>query len=538
MSGWPVSMTKCRGQGGGRLLAASLAFLFAWTSVATTRVAGAEEGETFVDTKRGIAAQRDAADAAAKRVVAGDAALDEILAFLHDPSAQVRDRVVSTLIEKGTSEQLDALLRGLGHREPLVIEGLAEVFAVRGHAAATGPLLIALGQRRPVATTAILLDALGALRSPDSWKPVLSFFKKQKKQAALQAAALRSLARIDPGQARALVDESLGSKFAEVRLAAMDALRGSDLEAWLGRAPGWIADDVFDDDPQGPRIWFAVIEELRTLEDRVKHADALRSIVGAFLERGDAVKGRARADLFSLLEGLTGESIAADLELWREWWKAHGAQWTPSAVGATPERTNTAVAKFHGLPIDSFRVVFLQDLSGGMTRDAQGKYDGAGPSRLDQAKRELAKTLERLDDQCIVRLVYFASFFETFGFDRKAVPLGKSRRSLIAASAERQVPKKPHYNRGNLYDSLVWTIQQPYVDTIYILTEGAPTEGKFLDYDRFLAHLEREWRPYRTRIHVISFGELRGRNKNFLEKMAKLTGGEVREVDPFAEAGD
>ncbi len=491
-------------------------------------------GPAYVDTKRGIAKQRAAADAAADVVRSGEVA--RVIELLADDSALVRDRVVRDVIANWDETQVAALSAALRSSSPLAIEGVAEILGKRSVGSSAKALSRLLSKRPLGAAHSTIVNSLGALGHGDAWKPLASFFKKKKKDGYLRATALRSLVAIDEERAETMLTAALSDTLPEVRAAAIDILATRDRAPWLLQVPAWVSDSEFDTHPSGPIPLFTTLDLLRSFSGRADHRDALVIVIDALLARVESATGRARSDLFRTLRSVTGQRIADDPDLWKSYWATQRESWKPAddAAAAPGDKVGgTAVVKIHGIPVDSTRVLFLQDLSGGMSRNADNEYDGAGPTRLDFAKRELKTVLGQLDNGCYAHLVSFASFFGSSESARQK--LKKSRRSLLAFADGLEVPKKAHHNRGNLYDSLVWCLGRSHVDTIYLLTEGAPTEGKYLDFDRFLEHFEREWRDRRVRVHVVYLGSPKGRNRSFMEKIARMTGGDFHTVNVFGE---
>lgn len=507
--------------------------------------AGSVMAETpiYRDKTRGVRKQREAADAAAKTAREGKERAAEVLELLADPSAWVRDRVVSEVVRGWPAEDIPALAAGLRDRRPLVVEGVAEIFAKKPGDKMGAALLSALGRGTREETAEVLLWAIGKAGSVDQVEKLERYFGKQKKSARLRIAVLHAISALSKERGQALAKKTLDDKLLPVRSSAM--LLAAP-EAALEGVAGFL-----EDPPKKKQVGAGLLLQRAARWVREfpaehsaelgTHRDALARIIEQAIDRLDDLEGRTKSDWIRALSQLTGQrSMGADSVRWKAWWKQKGDEWQPAAPSSgsnpkgeggngKPKKPQTSVIQFHGLEVDSERLVFLHDLSGGMSRNLDGNYgDQSGKTRLDYAKAELERVLRVVPKDSWLNVVFFASEFISF----KAQPqlVKKARRKILSFVAEQQIPGTPHSNRGNLYDSLVFVTRQPHVDTIFLFTEGAPTEGKYIDYDRFLEHYERVLRTHPVRVHVLSLGKPNGRNRSFLEKLAKLTDGRYREV--------
>lgn len=486
----------------------------------------------FVDEKRSFQRQKDAADDAAKIVAKGGAAAAQIPALLADASAQVRDRVVREIVEGWSDEDLASLAKGLQSKVSLVREGVAEIYGKRRFGPGAAALMLSLGRRGGEDATVVCLWALGEIDAAAAWKPVQSLFKKEKRSYRTKAAALATLAQLDAAKARPLIDDALDDKLPGVRIEALLRLAAIDPAAAIEGSTKLLGVKATKRNPWAPRLHFAAMDVLRGIENRAEHADGLRSAVDALIATLEDATGRGKVDLGATLADICHKrDLPAEAYAWESWWKANRDTWQPEAPagGLEGRKPKTAVVEYYGVPVSSLRVTFLQDTSGGMGRNRQGEFDGEGPTRLDTAKEELARVLTKLDASAWVNLIAFASYYESCS--PEPLPVKRGRKKLLGFNAALEIPKKPGHNRGNLYDTLVHAADNPHVDTIYLLTEGAPTEGKYLNYERFLEHFVHIHRHTRVRVHTLLMGRSAKRNRDFLTQLAEMTGGTFHEVE-------
>ena len=69
--------------------------------------------------------------------------------------------------------------------------------------------------------------------------------------------------------------------------------------------------------------------------------------------------------------------------------------------------------------------------------------------------------------------------------------------------ARRQTPR----GSTNLYGGLMQAFEDPAVDTIYLLSDGAPSAGEVIDPDQIRRHVLRANALRKIQIHCISVGQ-------------------------------
>lgn len=512
-------------------------------------VGHAAEGP-FVDVRRSIEKQREAADAAAKTVAKGTAAVAEVLALLADPSGLVRDRVVEEVLRRWSDEDLLALAAGLAAREPLTQEGVAEVLGRRMLGTALPALVQALGRQRDEGARVVCLWAIGQVAGAGgggseavpaaALKAVEAVLEKEKQAFRVRGEALATLVKLDPDGVSARLRLALAERMLPLRVVALDLLAarlpGEALPA--ARAQLALPDDAGADGWPG-RVRLAALDLLVALALDPAERGEWVALIEQLIPRIDVTTGRERDATLRVLRRVAGPD-AADLPAqsfaWDSWWRAQRESWQPGGGGQAPARSGaglTGVVRYHGEVVDARAVTFLIDLSGGMERPlVEG---GEGPSRLELARTELTRVLRELDGKTLVNVIAFGSYPERY--QEAPVVLEAARARLLDWVARRELSRKPGHNRGNIYDTLVQAITQPGADTVFLLTEGGPTEGKYQDNGRFLAHLERWNRYHRVRIHTQLVGRTGGRARDLLRQLAERSGGTYRDLTEAQGSG-
>lgn len=391
----------------------------------------------------------------------------------------------------------------------------ARVMAVRAmaklkHAKVVEELEKALADKSDAVRTA----AVESLASRKEAGPIERIFKLAKGGAELSnLVAIDAIARMvgtDAAlRARAveLLLELAKSKDAVVRIAAIGALGD------LGAAE---AMDLLDEAMKA-KLWqlrAASIQALAKIRDK--------RAVELLIEAMEKEKGRLKGDAVLALGRLTGKSLGMDVKPWKEWWAAIKDRWEFPATGAQAA-TPSGTGAFYGIPVLSDRVIFCLDISGSMEADATGTgtvTDGKKPkkNRLDAAVEQLIAVLKTFRKDVKFNVILFDTRIEPW--DQELVPATKSN---VEKAATHLLMQKP---RGgtNIYDTLEKAFEDPNVDTVFLLSDGAPGDGKFVHPDDIVREIRKLNRIRQITIHTISLGP-----SPFMKKLAEENGGQYAE---------
>lgn len=500
-----------------------------------------------VDPVRSVEKQRLAARAAAQVAAAGGSKSVEVCKLLDDPSGVVRDRVFEIIDSDWSDEDLALLLVAASRGGPLALEALAEIFGRRQLVSSTEFLCRILQSRGPQGPREMAAWALGEMGTEASRKVLEKVVRREKSSFRVRCEALRSLARVAGSEATEAIEEALAeTRMHPLPIAALQALETIDEESALRAAL-----TLLQDPPSDRRgVWTSRIERaaLAIIERQAnskRPLTLLRETIDLLVEKSVESRDLSRRRFLEVFETVTGVSdLPPKLEAWHGWWRARRELWNPPAGGEgdarsprqKPKREGTRVVRLHGVPLDSARVLILQDVSGGMSRTIDGSFDGSGPTRLEISRGELDRLLRSLDGSAWVQVVYFAS--RAVSASEVPQQLARARGRLLEFNSRQKVPTGHGLARGNIHDPLAQALLAPHVDTVYLLTEGAPTEGKYHDFDRLRHHIERLNRLGQVRIHVLLVGATSGKNRQFLEALALATGGELHDVSEGPAVGD
>jgi HEAT repeat protein len=307
-----------------------------------------------------------------------------------------------------------------------------------------------------------------------------------------------------------------------LRMGAAGALAGAGTHAALARLHELLEDDD----------WSVRVEALQ----RVAQARS-KSSVPVLIGRLAREEGRLADDVHATLRVVTGLDHGTTAARWRAWWEGEGADFAlpardaaEAAERARAQRAKsggTRAASFYGIPVASRQVCFVLDTSGSMAEPAaprEGMTVSAstgGPTRLDVAKKELSTVMRGLPDGIWFNLIFFN--LDVISLEGKLAVLAKATRQKALRTIRAQQP----FASTALYPALLLAFADPTVDTIYLLSDGAPTAGEITDIDEVRAEVARWNRARHVRIHGVSVGQ----DSTLLRWLCADTGGEYLRID-------
>ena len=269
--------------------------------------------------------------------------------------------------------------------------------------------------------------------------------------------------------------------------------------------------------------WATRLAAARMLE-QLREAQAVPLLV----ERMQIERGRMALNFGDILWNLTGQPFGEDAEGWKKWWADSGSAFQViskeglAAAEAKREQARLArrtgtPAQFFGVRIRSERVIFVVDVSGSMTAEVAGQYVGKrGATRIDVAKKELRTCIEALPQESLFNVLAFSTGIQPWLKDGIALRGKQSKKDALEF-----VDRLGAMGATNLYDTLKLAFQDKDVDTIFILSDGEPTNGEVIDPYRIRQDVA-EWNRHRgIDIHAVSIGG----NLEVLEGIAADAGG-------------
>ncbi len=429
-----------------------------------------------------------------------------ILGLLDDDSlhANVRKEVVTQLRLVRTKEGSDLLIKALRSKRPSVRAVAAEILSDLPERRVTEALLTRAKKEKDKEVLPLLLEALGDHGDPIALSTLRS--RTRHRQPEVRMAAVRALAR-------------LGFHHDKVRAFFLSMLESSE---WVDRVLALDAAKAAG----GVKLLPKVVKSLNHRKWQVRLAavetlGALRAREGVLplIERLDGEEERRVRDTIArVLFELTGVNCSDNLKTWRLWWSENGKTFAvPDEVPVLPDRSaGRTSAGFYGIPIVSERIVFLIDQSGSMSAIGEQKehYAEKSLNRLEVAVRETLGALAKLGDRAKVNVILFHSTIHPWEEQMKR--LGPNRKKL-KSKLESQRPM----GGTNIYDGLELALRMKDVDTIFLLSDGSPGQGKFVATPDILRAIRRENQTRRIAIHCVAVGM----DSELLRKLAAQNGG-------------
>ncbi|MEO0478032.1 MAG: VWA domain-containing protein [Planctomycetota bacterium] len=241
--------------------------------------------------------------------------------------------------------------------------------------------------------------------------------------------------------------------------------------------------------------------------------------VPQLIARLDEESGRLRDDLLSTLKSLTAMRFNARSN-WDRWWSENesGFALIPADAFAKEEGmpsrgSGQTVSSYYGIPLVSDRVVFVMDVSSSMS--ARFGTD-ANHTRLEEAKRQLKRVLRSTPEHFLFNVVSFGTAISPM-FDEMQ-RIGGRRRDEARENVDQLRP----VGATNMHDALERAFEERELDTIYLLSDGAPSAGPITDPEQLAATIRRWNQTRRIRIHCISIGS----DSPLLRRIAEESGGE------------
>ncbi len=288
-------------------------------------------------------------------------------------------------------------------------------------------------------------------------KRALEKLMKTERDAETRAAAVCALLALDSARLEELLKLTLTAKEPALRSAAALCARYSERDKRQT-----VLEKLCADPDAGVRA--VALEQLR----------AKASVASAqFLARrlGEESSLRQRWSVVEVLRAWSGKRYGLDPRPWQDWSQALAADWGPEASAPTKDEDESQ-SRILGLAIRSERIAFLVDMSGSVwKRDTQGKTI---KERLDG---ELKATLESLPETARFNLIPYT-----------ATPLPWQERLAPAKPAEvakalAWFESRKDQGQGDFWSALDVALQDPEVDTIVMLGDGAPSGGRRWNLD-------------------------------------------------------
>ncbi|MDF1700738.1 MAG: HEAT repeat domain-containing protein, partial [Planctomycetota bacterium] len=437
-------------------------------------------------------------------------AVAAMLGLLDDPKlhANVRKKILEQLRFLRAPDAVAAMVKGLKSKVPAIRSTSADVLAGILEPGVTKALLARAKKEKDPEVLAQLLEALGDHGDPVAMPVLLKQAKKRKKGAA-RASAVRGLARLGfhHPKIRAFLLALLASKDADSRILALDAAGASGDPTVVPKVLPNLAHEAW-------QVRLTAVEALDALRPRAAIAPLIERLQ---IEEAERVRDAIAHALFRL----TGMNLYDDGAIWARWWSQNEKGFeVPADIPTLPEQhVGGTQAGFYGIPVKSERIVFVIDQSGsmsaaGMRRD-EDDASTKSSNRLDLAVREVLGAIAKLKNRARVNVILFHTTIHPWKPTMQRLSSGNR------AALERHLTSKKPTGGTNLYDGLEMALLTKDVDTVFLLSDGAPGSGKYVATPDILRAVRRENQTRRIAIHCVSIGM----DSELMKRLARENGG-------------
>ncbi len=375
---------------------------------------------------------------------------------------------------------------------------------------AAGP---ALKSRDPLMLSAYL-RARARKPNADLTRPLTRLFAKHAKakgDAEIAFHALHAIAPLAPEQYGKMLQQAATHASWQIRLAAADLLPA--VQPFDGKAEAATKALLQDDSPHVQRAAIqAVAHHRRT------------TLTELLISKLNDPAARTRHVAVRALETISGQKLGHDAAAW--------AQWRGGESPGTPAELEGP--RYHGIEIHADSVLFVVDASSSMTWPWQQETH-----RIDIALSELKRTLGQLSPKTKFNVMVFAETQQSWG---KSSQSATPENTAAAAKWAETAMAEPAGDTC-LHEAILAALQSdPDCDTMFLLTDGNPTAGRYWTQDGVLATVRSATRFKRMAINTVGLSllnlDLGRRNltekpevmKQMMSAIAQSTGGEFREI--------
>ena len=420
-----------------------------------------------------------------------------LLELLVDRNPYVRDHTVDAC-GKLQSEDAIAVLARFKSTDAPVRRNIAAALGATNSEHALEPLKDMASSERDPGVRAAILDALWGFRE-NAAADQLAARGATDADPLVRAAAVEAVGRIRGASAEAITMAGLTDADIGVRCVAVMEQR-------------WVVPEQTEIVVQA-----ATDADWRLRAQAVDNAFALHddACMDVLIARLADERLRVAASAHAALIGLSGTELGRDVDLWRAWWDANRETFqAPESprLGVPPAGAETR-ASYHGMAILADSVVFVLDASGSMRDELDGK------TRWEIARDELTKAIDGLPDGTPVNVIVFQEDAKSAFTAPKA--LTKQVRRDLHSFARKTSPRES----GNLLAAMLLALEQEDADTVYLLSDGAPSFGDMVDKGRVRAAIRARNRSRKLVVNAIGLGAEKSTERTFLDGVARDSGG-------------
>lgn len=233
---------------------------------------------------------------------------------------------------------------------------------------------------------------------------------------------------------------------------------------------------------------------------------------------------RIYSDIIKALKYITGKDFGFSYNKWHKYLLDYKEL---KSNEVSEEEIYKTISSYYALPVLGSNIVFIIDMSGSMIMEVE---NNKGRRKINLAIKELSETLNNLSDLVNFNIIIMSTEAKRQGvryFSKSLVRCDKPnvKKALEFVNQAYEKLGKLKRGRGDFFDSVMEAMEFKNVDSIYILSDGVPTAGKYIYPESILEALKDINKYEVISINTILTGT-RGINEKFLKQLSSENFGE------------
>jgi HEAT repeat protein len=415
---------------------------------------------------------------------------------------------------------LSHLLKALNNEadEEVAVRMIETISQIPENSSSQETLINRLSDSR-LRVVASAIQTLGKMQSLKAYPLLLK--KAYEPNLIVKIAALEALSDIKPQGSVFYLESALNNAPPEIKIVVLEMFTKHKIDKSLVLK---YASILLTD--KSPAVSATVVKCLREMREK--------EAVGILIERLDNNLWRLRYDIVSALKDLTGQPFGFQSSIWKNWYEANKDRIELSLNKPTGLDLNhltnpsETIPTFFDIPVLGKNIIFIIDFSGSMKYE-QETEGGRKEPKIDIAIRELSNTLKALPPETKFNIIILST--EATRLNKREVfksmlPATDNNKKGTLDFIKSLWQRLEDIKRGRAdhYDALMEAINKPEIDTIFLLSDGKPSYGTYMDDDNIIENIAKNNRFKKVVIHTILTGK-KGINLRLMERLAQITNG-------------
>ena len=415
-------------------------------------------------------------------------------AFDGDRDARTQANAMVAIGQTGDLATIQSVVKKAlaNKKDPVFAAALPRMFRDVTNAEA-GKWLVTRLESRDAETLPWLVEAVGVSGAKEAVPHLLDYIDKAK-DVGLRFEAMRAYGRCAKEEAVSRLFNLIADPDWRIRMGAAEGLRFAGDPRAISELKRLI---IKSEEPIVAETAVEAVGELGLVRDGTK--EAIPPLLDALHVGRMRCREKARQYLIKLAKKLYRQTrdYSVDHEAWTRWFEKAQHGYDPD----DPNFSKRETSSFFRFSVQSDCVLYILDVSGSM--DWPGAPRGMRESewssrRIDLARRELVKSIDGLSGETRFNAAVFSG--AVMAWQKAEVEASKDNKAAAIDWIKRQLP------RGGTatYDAIDFGISRTKADTIYFLSDGVPSGGRFEEPETILMELRKANRFRRVSINTVA----------------------------------